>query len=244
MSKVSLTKKEKCELARRWQNNQDQDARMILISNVLPLIKIEALKYNKNSHTPLFNDYVQEGCIGAMAAANKFDPDRNVYFGTYAWWYVFVTMQKFHASYTGIKIKKQKLRSLFFKLSQFEKYFEREDIPFTNEMISLYANVSIDDVKHCRQYLSHLFFPHSLDAPLQKDSTQAGTFKDTIRSHEQSAEEMVLQAELQRLVQTFVPKLKNEREQYIWEHRITADSPLTLEEIGKNTMLQESEYAK
>jgi RNA polymerase sigma-32 factor len=74
----------------------------------------------------------------------------------------------------------------------------------------------------------------SLDQPAYSDGDE--TMIDMVGSDD-NIEEMVEEREKQRIVEQKVGQFKkilNERELYIFEHRIMTDEPLTLQEIGNH----------
>jgi RNA polymerase primary sigma factor len=80
-----LTPEQEKELGRRVQQN-DRGALEELVNANLRFVVSYAKRY-RNSHV-LFLDLINEGNIGLMHAAKKYDPDKNVKFITYAVWWI------------------------------------------------------------------------------------------------------------------------------------------------------------
>jgi RNA polymerase primary sigma factor len=80
-----LTAERERELGKRIQEN-DKAALEELVKANLRFVVSYAKKY-RNSHV-LFLDLINEGNIGLIHAARKFDPDKNVKFITYAVWWI------------------------------------------------------------------------------------------------------------------------------------------------------------
>jgi RNA polymerase primary sigma factor len=80
-----LTVTEECDLTERIRRG-DERARERMIEANLRLVVSVARHYNCRGMT--FEDVVQEGIIGLMAAINKFDPDRGFRFSTYATYWI------------------------------------------------------------------------------------------------------------------------------------------------------------
>lgn len=86
ISKIPLlTADEEKELGRRVQKGDRQALQKLVESNLRFVIKI-ARKY-RGIGIP-FMDLINEGNLGLMEAAKRFDPDRNVRFTSYAVWWI------------------------------------------------------------------------------------------------------------------------------------------------------------
>ncbi|MCH1541456.1 MAG: RNA polymerase factor sigma-32 [Alphaproteobacteria bacterium] len=81
------------KLARLWKDKRDERAMHELTSAHVRLVVAIAAKF-RNYGLPM-GDLVQEGNIGLMQAAERFDPDREVRFSTYAGWWIRSQIQDF-----------------------------------------------------------------------------------------------------------------------------------------------------
>jgi RNA polymerase sigma-32 factor len=88
-----LGKEEEFELARRWRDNRDHEALQQLMSAYLRLVISMASKY-RHYGLPA-NDLVQEGCLGLIQAADRFEPERDIRFSTYASWWIRSAIQDY-----------------------------------------------------------------------------------------------------------------------------------------------------
>ena len=70
------------ELARRWRQSGDREAREQLFERFLPLARKLAGRY-ANSREPR-EDLVQVASIGLLGAIDRFDPDREIRFSAFA----------------------------------------------------------------------------------------------------------------------------------------------------------------
>ncbi|MGD8326647.1 MAG: RNA polymerase factor sigma-32 [Sphingomonadales bacterium] len=88
-----LAKSHELELARRWREKHDQKALNELTQAYIRLAVSMASKF-KSYGLPLA-DLIQEGVVGLMEAASRFEPDRELRFSTYASWWVRASIQDY-----------------------------------------------------------------------------------------------------------------------------------------------------
>lgn len=81
-----LTPERERELGRRIQDGNDKAALEELVKANLRFVVSYAKRY-RNAHV-LFLDLINEGNIGLIHAAKKYDPEKNVKFITYAVWWI------------------------------------------------------------------------------------------------------------------------------------------------------------
>ncbi|UPT62667.1 MAG: RNA polymerase factor sigma-32 [Hyphomonadaceae bacterium JAD_PAG50586_4] len=81
------------ELAQRWRDKGDERALHELITAYLRLVVAMASRF-RHYGLPM-SDLVQEGNVGLMQAAARFEPEREVRFSTYASWWIRSAMQDF-----------------------------------------------------------------------------------------------------------------------------------------------------
>lgn len=93
MSAPLLSRERELDLARRWRCRQDERALHELIHCYMRLVVSTASRF-KHYGLPL-SDLVQEGVVGLMQAAARFEPERDVRFSTYASWWIRSAMQDF-----------------------------------------------------------------------------------------------------------------------------------------------------
>ena len=86
-----LEKEAEFDLARRWRDSKDPKALEQLMSSYLRLVISMASKF-RHYGLPA-DDLVQEGCLGLIQAADRFEPERELRFSTYASWWIRSAMQ-------------------------------------------------------------------------------------------------------------------------------------------------------
>jgi RNA polymerase primary sigma factor len=84
-SKRLLTSEEELDLARRIEEGDGEARKQLINANLRLVVKIA--KSFKTPEVPLL-DMIQEGNLGLMKAAEKFDHRRKVRFSTYASWWI------------------------------------------------------------------------------------------------------------------------------------------------------------
>jgi RNA polymerase sigma-32 factor len=93
MGAPMLEREHELNLARRWRDKGDEKALHELVSAYARLVISMASRF-RNYGLPM-GDLIQEGNIGLMQAANRFDPERDVRFSTYAQWWIRSTIQDY-----------------------------------------------------------------------------------------------------------------------------------------------------
>ena len=88
-----LEREHEFALARRWRDEGDAEALDDLVFAHARLVVKIASGY-RGYGLPL-GDLIQEGNVGLMQAAARFDPDRHVRFSTYARWWVVAAIQEY-----------------------------------------------------------------------------------------------------------------------------------------------------
>lgn len=88
-----LDEEHEFELARRWKEHQDEGALHELTRAYMRLVISLATRF-RNYGLP-YGDLIQEGNVGLMQAAARFEPDRGVRFSTYASWWIRAAIQDY-----------------------------------------------------------------------------------------------------------------------------------------------------
>ena len=88
-----LSRGDESALALRWRENGDTEALHGLIDAYTRLVVRPAMQYRRYG-APL-SELVQEGVVGLLLAAQRFQPKRQVRFSTYAAWWVRSAMQDY-----------------------------------------------------------------------------------------------------------------------------------------------------
>ncbi|HEV7284969.1 MAG TPA: sigma-70 family RNA polymerase sigma factor, partial [Kaistia sp.] len=81
-----LERDEEKNLAIRWRDIKDQTALHRLAASHMRLVIAIAARF-RHFGLPM-SDLIQEGHVGLLEAAARFEPDRDVRFSTYATWWI------------------------------------------------------------------------------------------------------------------------------------------------------------
>ncbi len=93
MAAPMLARADEYELARAWRDTGDEKALHRLIGSYTRLVVAMATRF-RGYGLPV-GDLIQEGHIGLLQAAARFEPERNLRFATYAGWWIRAAMQDY-----------------------------------------------------------------------------------------------------------------------------------------------------
>jgi RNA polymerase sigma-32 factor len=227
-----LSREEERQLAQRYQKTGDLKAAYRLVASNLRLVVKIANEYHRNPLSLL--DLIQEGNIGLMQAVKKYDPGRGVKLSSYAaWWIRAYILRYIMDNWRLVKLgTTEAQRKLFFKLRQEQDRLISQGFEASPKLLAERLNVTEQDVVEMDQRLGH--DEVSLDAPIGDDgtATRADRFlpSDTVPADVRLGNE-----ELKRIfrgkLEEFAKRLQD-KERFIFEKRLMADEPLTLQEIG------------
>ena len=121
MSIPLLEEQREKTLAKKWLKKKDEAALHELIQSHIRLVISFAVKY-KNYGLNL-SDLIQEGNIGLMKAAERFETEKEVRFSTYASWWIRASIQDFVLkNWSLVRIATtSKQKSLFFSLRKLKQ---------------------------------------------------------------------------------------------------------------------------
>jgi RNA polymerase sigma-32 factor len=88
-----LTREHELALATKWRHEGDEASLHELVTAYMRLVISTASRF-RNYGLPM-GDLVQEGTVGLMQAAARFEPEREVRFSTYAAWWIRSAMQDY-----------------------------------------------------------------------------------------------------------------------------------------------------
>lgn len=222
-----LTKEEEQKLARAARAG-DADAFLELVRRNLRLVVSIAKQY-KNYGLSL-EDLIQEGNLGLLRAAQKFDPDRNCRFSTYATWWIR------HSVVRAIGEKVRLIRlpgNVDLEWRKLQKAMNNHHASLgrspTVEELSHTCNMPVERVEYVLDAYKQCI---SLDAPAGDEID--GTLVDGVADSGKSIEQVVAELLLSRDVDRLLSRL-NVREREVIKLRFGLDNSksLPVDEIAK-----------
>jgi RNA polymerase sigma-32 factor len=224
-------------LARAWRDKGDQRALNELTSAYLRLVIAVAARF-RNYGLP-FNDLIQEGSIGLMQAAQRFEPEREVRFSTYATWWIRASIQDYVLrNWSIVRLTSTAAqKSLFFNLRRLRAMIDdRPGHALSRagaEKIAQRLKVSVRDVEDMDGRLTA--GDRSLNARPSEESD--GEWQDLLPDSRPLPDEQVMELHDSRVrserVNLALETLSSRELTIIRERRLQDDDSVTLEALGQ-----------
>jgi RNA polymerase sigma-32 factor len=236
MREPLLSRDHEFDLARSWRENGKEDALHELVRAYTRLVVSTASRF-RNYGLPM-GDLVQEGNVGLMQAAARFEPDREVRFSTYAAWWIRSAMQDYilrnwSIVRTGTTAAQ---KSLFFNLRRLRARIERgggEQLsPDGRGKIARALRVSETEVDSMQARLS--VSDRSLNAFVGEDGD--GEWQDFLADDRPNPEEVVTalrDGEARAKWLNDALSALTQREQTIIRERRLGEEAVTLDALGR-----------
>jgi RNA polymerase sigma-32 factor len=232
-----LAREEEHELAVRWKDDHDQEALNRITMAHMRLVIAMASKFRNFGLS--MSDLIQDGHVGLLEAAARFDPEREVRFSTYAAWWIRASMQDYilrnWSIVRGGTSSTQK--ALFFNLRRLRARLARgsETLPAEEvyREVARALRVSEADVALMDSRLSAP--DTSLNAPTSEDSGSSSDKMDFLASEAPLPDEIVTNTIDRERRSTWLNEALgalNERELRIIRERRLSEEGATLESLG------------
>ena len=227
-----LSREETEELAIRYHETDDPEAAYKLVSSNLRLVVKVAMDFQKY-WMQNFLDLIQEGNVGLVQAAKKFDPFREVKFSYYAAYWIRAYILKFIMdNWRMVKIgTTQAQRKLFFSLNKERKLLESQGFQPDTKLLAQRLHVKESEVIEMSQRMDN--WDMSLESPVREDSDDEQ--KDFLPHRGPSVEELVAGREIRQRMADILQDLQsslNDKELMILQTRLLSDEPQTLQDIA------------
>ncbi|MGD9976544.1 MAG: RNA polymerase sigma factor RpoD/SigA [Bacteroidales bacterium] len=223
-----LTADEEVSLARKLKDGDQSALAKLVKANLRFVVSVAKQYQNQGLSLP---DLINEGNVGLIKAAQRFDETRGFKFISYAvWWIRQSILQALAEQARIVKLPLNKIGSINKvnrALTELEQKFERE--PTINEL-SETLELAPDDIKEAlRSNSRHI----SMDAPLTQDDD--GSMYDVMLSPDSPMPDRgllneSLRREIERALATLTPREANIIRLYFG---LNGKHPHTLEEIGE-----------
>ncbi|MFC7333691.1 RNA polymerase factor sigma-32 [Rhodocista pekingensis] len=237
MKEPLLSRDHEFDLAKRWRERGDEAALHELVRSYTRLVVATAARF-RNYGLPM-GDLVQEGNVGLMQAAARFEPDREVRFSTYAAWWIRSAMQDYilrnwSIVRTGTTAAQ---KALFFNLRRLRAKIEDSPSagalsPDGRRRIAEELNVDESDVESMEMRLAAA--DQSLNSPVAEGGDDE--WQDFLSDQRPSPEDVVIGMRDGRMRSKWLAEALGElspRERTIIAQRRLRDDGATLEELGR-----------
>ncbi len=225
-----LTPEQETELARRIKEG-DSEALEKLIQGNLRFVVSVAKQYQNQGLS--LSDLINEGNLGLLKAARRFDETRGFKFISYAvWWIRQSILQAIteHARIVRMPVNKAgSVKKILDLQTAFMQEFEREP---TDEELAEILSIT---PKQVNDILTNSSRHVSFDAPLSAGDEGDASLLDVYQSEESSEpdQKLMIQSLSEDLQHTLDGLAPREREVIFCYFGLDGNKPLTLEEIGE-----------
>lgn len=228
-----LTPDEEKSLTVRYTKTQDVNTAARLVTANLRLVVKLAYEYRRAYKNIM--DLIQEGNIGLMQAVKRYDPYRGVKLSSYAAWWIRAYILRFILNnWRLVKLgTTQAQRKLFFNLSKEKAKLAQMGIEPTSQEIARRLSVDEKDVIDMDVRLSSN--EASLDAPAGDAEGRPIARVELLPSSNTGPESALEAMEVSELVHDHLTRFRDTlkgKDVVIFDKRMTADEPLTLQELG------------
>lgn len=223
------------ELALKFIETRDPGIAAHLVTANLRLVVKIAYEYRRACRNIM--DLVQEGNIGLMQAVKRYDPYRGVKLSSYAALWIRAYILRFIINnWRLVKLgTTQAQRKLFFNLHKKRAELQAMGIDPTHAEVAKRLNVPEIDVAEMDARLAQS--ERSLDAPVGDADGRAISKVDMMPGVGLGPEALMADEELQALLKQKLAEFRKtlggrDKEVAIFDLRLVADEPLTLQELG------------
>lgn len=231
--------KEQIELFKNWKYNGCSLSYDRLIKSNVRAVMREAHKVAKFNQNLEIEDLIQEGMLGLVTAAEKFDENENVNFLTYAMQWIRQKIRRYVTSNRSIVRlgTTEDGRKIFSNISKAKKAMEGKDLSSEekNEFIAKFIGVKKSSVIKMRNIING--YDVSFDKPLKGSdgSDSQKTYYDVFdedNARSNTIEDQYASNEMTEKLMFVIDNDLTEEEKFIMEKRFL-DDEMTYEDIGK-----------
>lgn len=224
-----ITAEEEVELARRIKEGDQIALERLTKANLRFVVSVSKQYQNQGLSLP---DLINEGNLGLIKAAKRFDETRGFKFISYAvWWIRQSILQALAEQARIVRLPLNKIGSIN-KINKAYSHLEQEyERPPSPDELAECLEVSVDEVK---QSLSSTGRHVSMDAPLKEGDESSSSMYEVMSSKDSPSPEKELlidslRREIERSLMTLTPR---EADVIRFYFGLNGQQAMTLEEIG------------
>ena len=224
-----ITAEEEVELARRIKKGDHEALEKLTKANLRFVVSVSKQYQNQGLTLP---DLINEGNLGLIKAAQRFDETRGFKFISYAvWWIRQSILQALAEQSRIVRLPLNKIGSINKINKAFARLEQQYERPPTPAELAECLEMTLEEVQ---QSLSNSARHVSMDAPLSNDDDSSNNMYEVYNSDGNSSPEDNLMSksllmEIDRSLHTLTTREADVIRLYFG---LSGDHPLTLEEIG------------
>ena len=229
-----ITVEEEVELAQRIKKGDQEALEKLTKANLRFVVSVAKQYQNQGLSLP---DLINEGNLGLIKAAEKFDETRGFKFISYAVWWIRAAINDFILrSWSLVKIgTRAAQKKLFYNLNRLKArlgLYDNKELP--PEAVKTIARELVVDENEVKEMNSRLGGDKSLNVNVsdEDDSEKIDLLVDGRQNIEENLARKQERAEKSSILRKCLSQL-DEREQAVIRSRMLTDPPMTLEELGE-----------
>ena len=225
-----ITAEEEVELARRIKKGDQVALEKLTKANLRFVVSVSKQYQNQGLSLP---DLINEGNLGLIKAAQRFDETRGFKFISYAvWWIRQSILQALAEQSRIVRLPLNKIGSINKINKAFARLEQEFERPPTAAELAETLDMTLDEVK---QSMKNAGRHVSMDAPLKDGDESSSHMYDVMRTGDTPSPDMdlmteSLRKEIERSLRTLTPREGDVIRLYFG---LNGEHPMTLEEIGE-----------
>jgi RNA polymerase sigma-32 factor len=221
-------------LAEAYVEDEDVEAaKQLIMSNLRLVVKI-AREYHRR--TVSLMELVQEGNVGLAEAIRRYDPYRGVKFTSYAQYWIRAMILNYLMNVMQlVKVGNTRSgRKLFYNLSKArEELIRQGHLTPTTRQLADHLGVKEKEVIQVSRILDAPALSLDAPAPGTENTSLSSVIADQDAiTPEAEIETLELRGKIRLAMNEFRASLNDDREIDIWERRVTAGDPMSLQDLG------------
>ncbi len=225
-----ITPEEEVELAQKIRQGDQKALERLTKANLRFVVSVSKQYQNQGLTLP---DLINEGNLGLIKAAQRFDETRGFKFISYAvWWIRQSILQALAEQARIVRLPLNKIGSINKINKAFSRLEQEYERPPTAEELAEVLEMTLDDVK---QSLANSGRHISMDAPLSDDDASSSTMYEVFTTEDNPSPEdnlmsLSLLQEIERTLDSLTTRESDVIKLYFG---LGGEHSLTLEEIGE-----------